>query len=226
MPRPTVLAFDYDATLTHTGRLSPAVVEALGRARAAGFVLVLVTGRQLWDLERVCPDARRLFDRLVVENGAVLVTGEGSTLKLGPRVDDELERALDRIGMVVDRGEVLLATERRWESVVAREVERLGLDVRLVSNRGSLMVLPAAISKASGLSHAVASLGVGLEDVLAVGDAENDREMLEAVGFGVAVGDAVEELEAVADRVLELPDGEGVVALLHELIAAAAGGAG
>lgn len=219
MTAPLVIAFDYDATLTHTGRLSPEVTRALEQARAAGFGLVLVTGRQLWDLERVCPEARSLFDRMVAENGAVLIRGESSSLRLAERVDPRLAQALDARGLAVAEGEVLVATEARWLSVVEQEVARLGLDVRLVRNRASLMVLPASVSKASGLSHAVASLGVELAQVVAVGDAENDREMLEVAGLGVAVADAVEELKAVADRVLALPDGEGVVALLDELVA-------
>jgi 3-deoxy-D-manno-octulosonate 8-phosphate phosphatase KdsC-like HAD superfamily phosphatase len=52
---------------------------------------------------------------------------------------------------------------------------------------------------------------------------ENDRELLERCGLGVAVADAVDELKAVADRVLELPDGEGAAALLRELARAARG---
>jgi hydroxymethylpyrimidine pyrophosphatase-like HAD family hydrolase len=220
---PLVIAFDYDATLTHTGRLSPEVIRALEQARAAGFALVLVTGRQLWDLERVCPEARRLFDRIVAENGAVLIRGEGSSQRLAERVDPRLAQALDARGLVVAEGEVMVATEARRASIVEEEVARLGLDVRLVRNRASLMVLPASVSKASGLSHAAASLGVELAQAVAVGDAENDREMLEVAGLGVAVANAVDELKAVADRVLDLPDGEGVVALLGELVALRAG---
>jgi hydroxymethylpyrimidine pyrophosphatase-like HAD family hydrolase len=214
-----VVAFDYDGTLTQTGLLSQKVRAALREAREDGLVLVIVTGRQRPDLLRVCPDAGTLFDRMVLENGAVLADRSGPSRLLAPQVDRRLGLALEAMDIPIDYGEVLLATEARWLHEAEQEAIRLGLDVRMFLNRASLMMLPPSVSKASGLSHALASLGVDMGSVIAVGDAENDREMLEAAALGVAVGDAVGALKAVADRVLEKPDGEGVVELLRELVA-------
>src|SRR5262245_60552365 len=68
-----VLACDYDGTTATDGRIEPATAQALRRLRDSGRKLVLVTGRVLEDLERVCPELD-LFDRVVAENGAVLYT--------------------------------------------------------------------------------------------------------------------------------------------------------
>jgi hydroxymethylpyrimidine pyrophosphatase-like HAD family hydrolase len=214
----SVIASDYDGTLTHTGRLDPELERLLGQARAAGFRLVLVTGRQLQDLLKVCPRALAILDRLVLENGALLVREGGQTMELAPPIDARLAPALEAQGVWVVQGQVLLATLAQYEPQVRAEVERLGLDVRLFRNRASLMIAPAGVSKASGLSHALASLGASFEQTIGIGDAENDRELLEACAVGVAVGDALEELKAIADRVLDEPNGAGVAGLLRELI--------
>ncbi len=65
------LASDYDGTLAQDGVVSPETVEALDRLRHSGRKLILVTGRELPDLEKTF-NRLDLFDRVVGENGALL----------------------------------------------------------------------------------------------------------------------------------------------------------
>lgn len=58
---------------------------------------------------------------------------------------------------------------------------------------------PIGISKASGLAHVAAELGIDAADALAIGDGRNDLEMLAWAGRGVAMGQAVQEVHDVAD---------------------------
>ena len=54
-----------------------------------------------------------------------------------------------------------------------------------------------SVSKAGGIAAVAADLGVGLGDVMMVGDGHNDLPAIRAVGWGVAMGNAeVEVLEA------------------------------
>lgn len=62
-------------------------------------------------------------------------------------------------------------------------------------------ILDANGSKARGIAHALAALGLTFEDTWAFGDGLNDVEMLQAVGFGIAMGNAHPALQAVADYV-------------------------
>jgi HAD superfamily hydrolase (TIGR01484 family) len=64
-----------------------------------------------------------------------------------------------------------------------------------------LDLAPVGVSKASGVAHAAAALGVDAADVLAIGDGRNDIELLGWAGRGVAMGQAVEEVIAAADDV-------------------------
>ncbi len=64
-----------------------------------------------------------------------------------------------------------------------------------------LDLAPDGVSKASGLEVVCGRLGIAREDVVALGDGMNDYEMLQWAGRGVAMGQASDELKAVADDV-------------------------
>jgi hydroxymethylpyrimidine pyrophosphatase-like HAD family hydrolase len=208
------LALDYDGTLTTGGPPRAELLAALRAARDEGFTVVLVTGRILDELRAAFPGVDSHFDLLVAENGAVLAVG-GRVHALAPPVAPELDAALLAREVSFRRGRVLLATSGDYDRIVLDEMRRSGLDCQLVRNRGELMVLPAGVSKGSGLRRGLAYLGISPHSTLGVGDAENDIALLEACELGVAVGDAVASLKARADVVLSEPNGEGVVALLQ-----------
>lgn len=60
---------------------------------------------------------------------------------------------------------------------------------------------PVGVSKASGVAHVCAQLGVSAADVLAIGDGRNDIELLAWAGRGVAMGQAIDVVRAAADHV-------------------------
>ncbi|ARS37279.1 HAD family hydrolase [Pontibacter actiniarum] len=65
-----------------------------------------------------------------------------------------------------------------------------------------LEIAPRAISKATALELVLQDrFNIALHEVMAFGDNYNDIDMLQAVGMGVAVGNAREEVKAVADNV-------------------------
>jgi Cof subfamily protein (haloacid dehalogenase superfamily) len=71
------------------------------------------------------------------------------------------------------------------------------------------------VSKGAGLEFVARRLGFGAEETVACGDGENDRELLDWAGFGVAVANAHEEILARADLVVPPVDEEGVATLLE-----------
>jgi HAD superfamily hydrolase (TIGR01484 family) len=72
-----------------------------------------------------------------------------------------------------------------------------------------LDLAPAGVSKASGLASVCQRLGVGPEDVLAVGDGRNDIEMLQWAGRGVAMGQSPLEVQEAADFVTRSVEEDG-----------------
>ena len=104
--------------------------------------------------------------------------------------------------------------------VLRRELERVvGDRARLVRTRGDyLELLPAGASKGGALRELAAHLAVPLDRVIAVGDEENDVEMLRAAGLGVAMPHAPEAVRAAADRVAPPASEGGLLALFRELL--------
>ncbi|HJR39955.1 MAG TPA: HAD family hydrolase [Nocardioidaceae bacterium] len=72
-----------------------------------------------------------------------------------------------------------------------------------------LDLAPDGVSKASGLAEICDRLGVSAEHVLAIGDGRNDIEMLQWAGRGVAMGQAPDEVKAIADAVTDPVDEDG-----------------
>ncbi|HZZ63859.1 MAG TPA: HAD hydrolase family protein, partial [Candidatus Baltobacteraceae bacterium] len=59
-----------------------------------------------------------------------------------------------------------------------------------------------------------------LKDVLAIGDSWNDAPLLDSAGFGVAMGSAPPELQAVADAVVADVANDGVAEALERFVLA------
>lgn len=75
-----------------------------------------------------------------------------------------------------------------------------------------LEILNDRVNKGAGLVHLAKHLGIPLEDTVAVGDAQNDIEMIQSAGLGIAVANAVGPLKEVADVILDRSVDEGSIA--------------
>lgn len=208
------VAIDFDGTLASEGRApDPSVLDALARARSNGLIVILVTGRILSELEETWPQVTTQVDCVVAENGAVLDTTWWHRV-ITPAVDSRLDSALSSAGVRFRRGETLLACSVLDEAEILGHVRALQLDCQTVANRGELMVVPAGVSKGSGLHHALGQLGLSFHNTVAVGDAENDLSLFKQSELAVAVANAVEPVKAAADLVTDAEDGQGVASLL------------
>jgi Cof subfamily protein (haloacid dehalogenase superfamily) len=74
------------------------------------------------------------------------------------------------------------------------------------------------VSKASGLEFLSRRLGFARERTLAFGDGENDLELVEWGGYGVAVANADERVLALADWVCPSAEEEGVAQVIEALL--------
>jgi hydroxymethylpyrimidine pyrophosphatase-like HAD family hydrolase len=213
------LACDYDGTLAHDGHVDEPTLAALERLLASGRKLLLVTGREMTDLQQVFPRLD-LFTEVVAENGALLFspsTGEGKPLAEPPPqafVDELRRRKVQPLAF----GRVIVATWRPQEHVILDVIRDLGLELQVIFNKGAIMVLPSGLNKATGLSAALKAMNLGPEQVAGIGDAENDHAFLKMCGCGVAVANALPMLKEDACFVTRGDHGAGVSELIDELI--------
>ena len=71
----------------------------------------------------------------------------------------------------------------------------------LVHNSHVAEVVPCGFSKGTGIQKVCDLLGINLEDTIAIGDSVNDIEMLKKAAHSVAMGDAPDEVKAIASYV-------------------------
>jgi HAD superfamily hydrolase (TIGR01484 family) len=214
------LATDYDGTLAHDGVVDAETFAALEQLKVGQRKLILVTGRELEDLQRVMPRLG-LFDRVVAENGALLyrpVTREERPLGGAPpeRFVQQL-RAQNVQPLSV--GRVIVATWEPNETVVLEAIRELGLELQIIFNKGAVMVLPAGVNKGSGLAAALADLKLSALDCVGVGDAENDNAFLAECGISVAVANALPALKETATWTTRGARGQGVGELIDRMLA-------
>jgi len=209
-----VLACDYDGTLAAEGTIAAETMAALRRVRESGRRLVLVTGRRFADLLTVCPEIDS-FDLVVAENGAVLFDPSAKWVEdlAGPPPPAFLT-ALEHAAVPFSTGRVIVSSVVPHEVTILDVIKRLGVELHIIFNKESVMVLPAGVSKETGLRRALQRLGVSRHNTVGVGDAENDHVFLRGTGFAVAVANAVPALAEVADLVTRSPDGAGVRELI------------
>jgi HAD superfamily hydrolase (TIGR01484 family) len=214
------LATDYDGTIAADGLVDKPTLAALERLRGGARRLILVTGRGLNDLQRAMPRLD-LFDLVVAENGAVLYDPanhvERALSDAPPSAFVERLRELGVTPLWV--GRVIVATWEPNEGKVLSAIRDLGLDLQITLNKGAVMVLPAGVTKASGLRGALAQLGLSPHHCIGVGDAENDLAFLDVCGLPVAVANALPSVKERAAFVTTGTRGAGVAELIDRLLA-------
>jgi hypothetical protein len=153
-----ILAVDYDGTIAKDGVLDPDVRAAIEELRATGIAVILVTGRILDQLRGLIGDLR-LFDAIVAENGAVVAfPNTGRSTLLGHSPQPAFLEELKRRGIRFERGECVVEADSNLAHEILSVIRDLELPLVLLFNRGRLMVLPQAISKATGLRHALRTM--------------------------------------------------------------------
>lgn len=105
-----------------------------------------------------------------------------------------------------------------------REVTRARIEAAAVpitmayAEQTSLECSPLGVSKAAGLSALAEHLGFTMEDVIVVGDSDNDRAALEAAGLPIAMDNATPEIKAICKTVVADCDHDGCAEVIERYL--------
>ncbi|MEO6809823.1 MAG: HAD family hydrolase [Isosphaeraceae bacterium] len=215
-----VFATDYDGTLATNGLVEDAAIAALERLKQADCRRILATGRELNVLLDNFPRLD-LFDLVVLENGGVLYRPESREEwpLAGPMPALFVEELRRRGVGPISVGKTIVATWEPHEQVVREVIHDLKLNLHVLLNKRAIMILSIGVNKATGLRAALDVLGLLPQEVVGVGDAENDQAFLALCGYSVAVANALPMLKENADLVTVGGHGAGVVELIDRLLA-------
>lgn len=212
------LAVDIDGTLTNKKRaINCRAVEALRKLK---IPVVLATGN-ISCFARTAAKLIGVSDIVICENGGVVrFSYDGEDIVLGDK-----EKCLRAVEILREHFDIeFLDLEYRKSEVCVRrnfpieEARKLLPEgVKIVDTGFAYHIMDANVSKGKALEFIAERLGLKADDFVAIGDSENDVEMLEVAGFGIAVANADLKLKEVADMVTSKPDGDGVVEALEFL---------
>ena len=107
------------------------------------------------------------------------------------------------------------------DGLEARLEERLGEKLYISKSLPFFLELAhPSVTKAAGLDFVADRLAIPQERTVAFGDGENDVELVEWAGFGIAVANAHERVLAAADWTCPSAEDEGVAQVLEAIVAA------
>ena len=212
-----VIAVDVDGTLFDGIAVADEAVEALRTARADGHTLVIVTGRRWEELGRVVPDVLALTDRVICEEGGVLVNvGTCELTLLAEPAETELVAALRAAGVAdLDIGHVVIGAPTTSLDVVTAVRDRVGSTRKVIINKGSIALTPAGCDKGTGLRAAVAELHLEGLPIMAIGDASNDIAMFDIATIAVGVANSDDAVRASGVHLTTASYGSGVAEALR-----------
>jgi len=219
------VAFDIDGTLTFRDRsLQLAAVESI---RQLTVPVVLATGNILCFATALAVTIGNI-SAVIAENGGIVTDGTSKivsgNIDACRRVAREIEGSglltLKRINsgervteIAYSRDTLSVSDVALFRKLVAQSCE----DVTVVDSGFALHIKDAHVNKGVGLAKVAELLHIPLNKFAAFGDSENDVQMLEAAGTGIAVGDADPKARAAASYVVKQPNGLGVVEGLRYL---------
>lgn len=213
------------------------VLEALDLTQ--GFA-ICSNGAVTIEIDRSVPEGYRIVDTVTFDPRAVL---EQLRLHLPEALIAVEELGVGfKVSAHFPEGELMgVSREVSWEELVANPVTRVTLRqpdataeefMDLVERAGLhgvsyavgwsawLDINPEGVSKASALELVRRRIGIEPAHTVACGDQRNDLEMLHWAAWGVAMGNAPDEVKAVADEVTGHVDDDGLVPVLVDLAAA------
>lgn len=222
--RPAAFASDLDRTLVRTGGpVTDAARTALGDARRLGLRTVIVSGREY---DKLVPFAHALgsVDAIVAENGAVVEAplGRRPTVVAGSFARVVRQRLAGASGISPRFGTVVVSVPIRQHRRLVRALE--GLPVHFLPNVDRVMALPPGIDKGTGVRLALSRFGGGRGDYAALGDGENDLDLLQGAALSGAVANAQPIVRAAADYVCRGHCARGALEFVRGPLAAWASG--
>lgn len=215
---------DIDGTLTDDRRrLSTCAIETIRKLQDNGVEVILASGNTSCILKGLS----KLIGTggtFIGENGGIYRIGFSGDLQILPNRQialdalDLLTRHFQKQGITLD---MFSPRERFADVAFARNVPveevrsvLTGWDVSVLDTHFAIHIQEGGFSKGSTFKKIAAGLAIPLTDFLAIGDSENDIEMIQAAGMGCSVANAGDDVKKVAGYISDIPYGEGFVEVM------------
>lgn len=239
-----ILALDLDQTLlTNDKLISKENKLWIRKAIDEGIIVMFCTGRGVQTSESYRQELSLDSSPMVLVNGGEVWKSYGELLERHVLSKDDVRKLVtfaqaNQVNFWGYSVESHTLGHQWTESMFQRDWIKFGMrsnDARLIErmrdeviNWGTFAVTYAdplnieisalGVSKASGIKAVCQHLQIDPKAVMAIGDSHNDLEMLKTVGLGVAMGNANDQVKAVADFTTTSNDEDGVAQAIQRFV--------
>ena len=226
------IAVDIDGTITDNKRkICISAIESLRAAEKAGIPTIIVTGNVV-NYAYATEVLIGCSGGLVAENGGMIFKEGYNNNAVEILVNREyIEKAdvhlKEKLGKDYSKhashDNNYRATEVVFYKTIQREIIEDALkdyefidELEIYDSGFALHVTDKRVNKGSSLKRLCEKNGINMDNVMAIGDSENDEDFLKEVGVKVAVGNADDTLKEISTYVCEKNFGDGVAEAIEK----------
>lgn len=226
------IAVDIDGTITDDKRkICISAIESLRAAEKAGIPTIIVTGNVV-NYAYATEVLIGCSGGLVAENGGMIFKEGYNNNAVEILVNREyIEKAdahlKEKLGKDYSKhashDNNYRATEVVFYKTIQREIIEDALkdyefidELEIYDSGFALHVTDKRVNKGSSLKRLCEKNGINMDNVMAIGDSENDEDFLKEVGVRIAVGNADESLKKISTYVCEKNFGDGVAEAIEK----------
>ncbi|MBE6496406.1 MAG: phosphoglycolate phosphatase [Methanobrevibacter thaueri] len=226
------IAVDIDGTLTDsTRKLCISAIEALRKAEEAGIPTIIVTGNVV-NYAYAIEVSIGCSGGLVAENGGIVFKeGENNnaveTMVERDFVTSAENHLKEKLGDKFDKHASHDNMYRLTETVFYKTLDKKELEealadfehldnLEIYDSGFALHITDKRVNKGTSLRYLCERNGINMENVMAIGDSENDEDFLKEVGYKIAVGNADDNLKEISTYTCEKFYGDGVAEAIEK----------
>lgn len=226
------IAVDIDGTLTDsTRKLCISAIEALRKAEEAGIPTIIVTGNVV-NYAYAIEVSIGCSGGLVAENGGIVFKEGENNNAVETMVERDFvtsaenhlkEKLGDKFNKHASHDNMYRLTETVfYKTIDKKELEDALADFEHLDNLEiydsgfALHITDKRVNKGTSLRYLCERNGINMENVMAIGDSENDEDFLKEVGYKIAVGNADDNLKKISTYTCEKFYGDGVAEAIEK----------
>ena len=226
------IAVDIDGTITDdTRKICISAIEALRKAEKAGIPTIIVTGNVV-NYAYAAEVLIGCSGGIVCENGGVVFKeGENNNAvetlvekDFVTSAEDHLKEKLgEKFDIHASHDNMYRLTETVFYKTLKREELEEALkdfkyldELEIYDSGFALHVTDRRVNKGTSLKYLCERNGINMENVMAIGDSQNDEDFLKQVGYKIAVGNAEDRLKEISTYTCKKKYGDGVAEAIEK----------
>ncbi len=226
------IAVDIDGTITDdTRKICISAIEALRKAEKAGIPTIIVTGNVV-NYAYATEVLIGCSGGIVCENGGVVFKEGENNNAVETLVEKDFvtsaethlkEKLGEKFDIHASHDNMYRLTETVFYKTLSREELEEALndfefldELEIYDSGFALHVTDKRVNKGTSLRYLCERSGINMENVMAIGDSQNDEDFLKEAGYKIAVGNAEDKLKEISTYTCEKMYGDGVAEAIEK----------